>query len=507
LVEVFKFLETCGKNIQISEMMIKRAVQRSRLSILLVLAEHCDRRREAMPITQEVIEASLKKLGSDAPAMLEYLFKRLVDRGETIQIDENMVLVAVSNSWPGEALKMLSKFYGGEIPTSSKVIERAVVNPQLSNSIIEELLGIEPRQLNKLRSAEAAIIAIIRSSYSGRRLKKWLLALEQPVQVNENIMKAASAAGVEFMATILDILRMQGQESLIPSLISPEVVQAAAAISTLSLLQRTMHEHDQLIPITPRILATWACRGISDFKILLRNLRYQGQENRFRELVTKEVVLEAVKSPSAVRILTLFKDALGVERFCGLLSESHLMIAAGARKNDCLNFLYPLVSSLQPKRYYEDISELNSAVLGVRVADLRELLERKVFPNAKFGWGYSPLNLATCHGQLATVHLMLKYPEVDPNLTDVDGRTPLSNAASRGRSLLVKALLNRGVDRSIKDKHGKTAEDIAVEVGNYMIARLIRDFEAVVQPEEIAKENQSLTAEMERISLRKSITL
>jgi hypothetical protein len=284
------------------------------------------------------------------------------------------------------------------------------------------------------------------------------------------------------------------------------------------------------------MMARYARSGIREFKHLSRILRQQGQESELLklvteevvleavksdsavqiltflkdalpELVTEEVVLEAVKSRSAVRILTLLKDALGGERFCGVLSESHLMIAAGAMNDDCINFLYPLVSSVQPKQYYEDISALNSAAWQVRPAHLRKLLERKVFPNAKFAWGSSPLYAATYYEELVTVHLMLKYPEVDPNSADVDGRTPLSIAASSGLTLFVKALLNRGVDRSIKDKDDKTAEDRAMEAENYMIARLIRDFGTVSQPEEIAKEDEPPAAGTERLSLRKSITL
>jgi hypothetical protein len=97
LVKVFKLLETYGKDVQISEMMIKGAVRNSAMPILLTLVEHCDRRREAIPITQEVIDASLRRGDSEAPVILEYLLKKLLDRGETIQVEENMVSIAVSS--------------------------------------------------------------------------------------------------------------------------------------------------------------------------------------------------------------------------------------------------------------------------------------------------------------------------------------------------------------------------------------------------------------------------
>lgn len=101
---------------------------------------------------------------------------------------------------------------------------------------------------------------------------------------------------------------------------------------------------------------------------------------------------------------------------------------------------------------------------------------------------------------------MLECPEADLNSTHVDGRTPLFIAAAEEKTILVKPLLSRGVDRSIKDKGGKNAEDIAVEAGNYMIARLIRNF-GTMQQEEIANKVDPPTAGIERFSLIKSMTL
>jgi len=139
-------------------------------------------------------------------------------------------------------------------------------------------------------------------------------------------------------------------------------------------------------------------------------------------------------------------------------------------------------------------------------ADLRKLLDRKVFPNAGNQWGEPYLSTFIRHGNLIKFHLMLEYPEVDLNSTNVDGRTPLFIAAAEGNTIFVKPLLSHGADRSIKDKDGKTAEDIAVEAGNYMIAKLIRNF-GTMQQEEIANKDEPPTAGMERFSLIKSMTL
>jgi ankyrin repeat protein len=505
LVESFTFLEQSGKDVQISEMMIKRAVERS-MPLLLVLSEHCERRQETMPITEEVIEASIK---SQDIAMLEFLLQKLLERGETIS--DSLVTAVVRTTWAGKALEILSEFNGGIIPTSPVVIQLAVVNPALSNSIIETVLGISSRQLKDLRSTEAAIISVIKNSYSHRDLKKWLLSLHQPLQITQKIMETAAGSS-ENLDLILDILHIQGQETLIPSLLSPQVVQAAS-FEQLNLLRRKFREWGQQMPITSELVMRWPTGtdlSLPVFKLILRLLREEGRESELPKFITSEVVLRALRSPNSLRILTLLKDTLGTERFRGILSEAHVMTAASAMKNDCVNFLYPLISSLQPKQYYEDITAFYSAVWGVRPQDLRKLMERKVYPNAKLYLGLEmeqpPLSFVMMFGELITFDLTLKYTEVDPNSTDHEGRTPLSCAAAWGETNYVKSLLNRGVDRSIKDKDGKTAEDVAVEAGNYMIARLIKNFGAA-QQEETAKEDEPPTARMERFSLRKLMTL
>ena len=178
------------------------------------------------------------------------------------------------------------------------------------------------------------------------------------------------------------------------------------------------------------------------------------------------------------------------------------MTAAGAGEIGAVNFLYPLIDSSQPKEYYEDIAAFSNAVSAERPTELRKLLARKVFPDARNIDGEPLLSSVIRQGNLITFHLLLEYPEIDLNLTNVDGRTPLFTAAAVGRTTYVKPLLNRGADRSIKDNNGRTAEDTAVEGGNYVIARLIRNF-GTVQHEKHANKDEPPTADMERFSLMK----
>ena len=49
----------------------------------------------------------------------------------------------------------------------------------------------------------------------------------------------------------------------------------------------------------------------------------------------------------------------------------------------------------------------------------------------------------------------------DVNLADVDGVTPLMEAAGTGATEIVRMLLEHGADANLKDADGRTAADIA----------------------------------------------
>ena len=59
------------------------------------------------------------------------------------------------------------------------------------------------------------------------------------------------------------------------------------------------------------------------------------------------------------------------------------------------------------------------------------------------------------------------------NVIDVNGRTPLMNAAACGNLLAVQSLMRRGVDANVRDAAGHTAKDLAKSNGYQEIAQLI----------------------------------
>jgi len=67
-------------------------------------------------------------------------------------------------------------------------------------------------------------------------------------------------------------------------------------------------------------------------------------------------------------------------------------------------------------------------------------------------------------------------------------------------------LLDNGVDKTIRDKDGKTAEELAMDAWNYMLAQIIRDHGSERQLQGSSKADGVNITQMEKLWLQKSGT-
>lgn len=77
-------------------------------------------------------------------------------------------------------------------------------------------------------------------------------------------------------------------------------------------------------------------------------------------------------------------------------------------------------------------------------------------------------------GQLCLVEAMV-MDGIDVNETDANGRTLLHWAAGNGHAEAVELLLKCGADRTIKDKGGRTAADVAKQCRYQTLSLLLAD--------------------------------
>jgi ankyrin repeat protein len=86
----------------------------------------------------------------------------------------------------------------------------------------------------------------------------------------------------------------------------------------------------------------------------------------------------------------------------------------------------------------------------------------------------TPLHSALANPHNAALAQVLIDAGADISATQLQGYTPLHYAAANGLEPIARQLLERGADRSVRDKTGKTASDLAREKGHLPLADLLQ---------------------------------
>lgn len=121
------------------------------------------------------------------------------------------------------------------------------------------------------------------------------------------------------------------------------------------------------------------------------------------------------------------------------------------------------------------LTPLMEAVLGGQAAMVGALLDRGADVNAADRGGWTSLHYAARDFQVEIAESLLsRGAHIDPR--DSDGNTPLWRAVfrSRGKGEMIQLLLRSGADRSLKNNHGVSAEDLARTIANYDVARFLK---------------------------------
>ncbi|CDK30826.1 ankyrin repeat domain-containing protein [Candidatus Babela massiliensis] len=105
-----------------------------------------------------------------------------------------------------------------------------------------------------------------------------------------------------------------------------------------------------------------------------------------------------------------------------------------------------------------------------------QLFSEDIDVNQKDEYGRTALHYATLRGTIAIFHKLANSADIDANVQDNDGVTPLRMAAADRSVLCILALLELNADPYIKDKTGVSAADNAKQEGCTEMVTLFERF-------------------------------
>ena len=121
---------------------------------------------------------------------------------------------------------------------------------------------------------------------------------------------------------------------------------------------------------------------------------------------------------------------------------------------------------LIPGNYVETQSEsipnpLQEAAKRGNLEFLNECLQNKVSVNSLDKSGSTAIHWAARGGHVECATALLKYPNIQVNVQNKLGDTPLHNAAWKGDSIVVGLLLEAGADIAVKNNEKQTPYDLS----------------------------------------------
>jgi uncharacterized protein len=153
------------------------------------------------------------------------------------------------------------------------------------------------------------------------------------------------------------------------------------------------------------------------------------------------------------------------------------------------SLMYAAATAPAKEERAKDEQELRRAALLGNVGEVKRLLlpVHDINVNAVGAHGYTALILAALHGNKEIVEMLLKDPKINVNAANNLYNTALIYAAIQGNKDIVEMLLHAGADKTLKNKGGETAEQLARDKKHIKLADYIRDYEPSRQLTKSAK--------------------
>ncbi|KAJ3114946.1 hypothetical protein HDU96_001446 [Phlyctochytrium bullatum] len=164
--------------------------------------------------------------------------------------------------------------------------------------------------------------------------------------------------------------------------------------------------------------------------------------------------------------------------------DTPLYVAASRRELGVLQTLLAAGASVDSRNRH-GITALASAAHHNHADVMGVLLKAGASPVAADDRGEVALHAAAGRGRIEAVAVLLEDPagrRAQLDARNVDGETPLHKAAGVGSAGVVKVLVRMGAEVGVRDGSGRTAVDVAREMGGEAVVRVLEEEMARVTP-------------------------
>lgn len=204
-----------------------------------------------------------------------------------------------------------------------------------------------------------------------------------------------------------------------------------------------------------------------------------GQTDTLLRLLSADPSLVDARSTSGLSAV-LYATYIGLNEIARTLIDRGARLdvfeAAATGTQERLEHLLQDDSSKVNANSADGWTPLHLAVFFGRANTTRVLLSKGADLNAvsRSQERVTPLHSALANPHNTSLALLLVEAGADINTAQAQGYTPLHYAAANGLETIVRTLLEKGADKSMRDITGKTAADLANEKGHHTLAALLQ---------------------------------
>ena len=116
---------------------------------------------------------------------------------------------------------------------------------------------------------------------------------------------------------------------------------------------------------------------------------------------------------------------------------------------------------------------LYQAIQRKRLSAAKMLLDADADPNVPTDENKTALSWAAAESSEESIELLLKQPNIELDIPDKFGQTPLLRAADAGHTKCIRMLLDKGASVKHADNEGRTALSLAATKGHKVVAKLL----------------------------------